>query len=164
MKWLSIDNALVTSGYAVFDNEKLIDYGTFTIKKTLPIERRLNAIMQEINKIYAEHEDIGKIVFEDIQLEHGNVLTFKKLAYVQSAILLWCFYNEMDYEILMPSVWRKILGGSFGRKREEQKQHAIDLINDKFNVKVDSDTADAICIGLAAIKESKSSEIGFNDE
>ena len=91
----------------------------------------------------------------------GNVLTYKHLAYVQAAILMWCDFNQIPYEIYAASHWRKVLGGKFGRKREEQKQHALDLVKDYCGQEVTSDEADAICIGLAAIRERKENTVGF---
>ena len=44
MKYLGIDQALQTTGFAIFDNCNLIDYGTFTIPANKAIDMRLGAI------------------------------------------------------------------------------------------------------------------------
>ena len=157
---LSIDQALQISGYAVFENNKLVEHGTFSIPKSKPIEQRLGKFLEELTNLYHRYE-FEKIIFEDIQEQHKNVVTFKHLAYVQATILNWCYWHDVKYEILAPSVWRKILGGKFGRKREEQKQHAIELVKDYYNIEVTSDEADAICIGKAAIMQGYTTEVAF---
>ena len=160
---LALDQALKVTGYAVFQKDKLIKNGTFQIPAHKSMSQRLLNIVDNLNKIYADYE-FDKIYFEDIQLQAANALTFKHLAYVQATIIMWCGFNNIDYEILPASHWRKILGGKFGRKREEQKQHAVELVKYWYNIDVSSDEADAICLGRAGIQESKQNEVAFNDE
>ena len=151
MKILSLDQAAVTTGWALFENNKLISKGSFTIKKTLPIEVRLWQIQQSLlDVIYKNLNDRNPdiIVFEGIQ-QQSNVETFRKLAMVQAAILLLCYDLGIKYVIYSPSEWRAINGGGYGRKREEQKNAAIIKAKEWYQVDVDSDIADAINIGHA---------------
>lgn len=152
---LSLDQSLRVTGYAVFDDERLIDHGVFSVDEKLPIDRRLNLFMRNVQALYNKHKP-DVICFEDIQ-DQNNVLTFKRLAYVQAAILIYCSIvgGDLRYEIISPSHWRSVLGGGFGRKREDQKRHAIEFVKEKYGIDVDSDTADAICIGTAYIYERK---------
>lgn len=154
---ISLDQALVNTGYAIFKNNKLQSYGSFNIKKSLPIEERLYQLHKELCNVsnIADDEKIDLLVMEDIQLQMGDVTTYKKLAYVQASIMLWCLFQGVKFEIYAPTHWRSVLGGGFGKKREEQKQNAIFYVKNNFGIDVDSDVADAICIGAAAIKERK---------
>ena len=148
---LSLDQAAVTTGWALFENNKLINKGSFTIKKTLPIEVRLWQIQQSLlDVIYKNLNDRNPdiIVFEGIQ-QQSNVETFRKLAMVQAAILLLCYDLGIKYIVYSPSEWRAINGGGYGRKREEQKNAAIVKAKEWYQVEVDSDIADAINIGHA---------------
>lgn len=160
MKILALDQALQITGWAVFDNKKLIAADTFSVSKTAPMERRLLEIYKHLTNLYHEYE-FEKIYFEDIQLQAGNALTYKHLAYAQAAVILWCGHMDMDWSMSAPSHWRKVLGGSFGRKRAEQKRHAIELVQKWYNIEVSSDIADAICIGKAALQEN-SKKVAFN--
>ena len=160
MNILALDQSLKVTAAAVFYDDKLIYHRTYSIKATQKMERRLHDIWTMLNTLTHDW-DIDKIYFEDIQLQAGNVLTYKHLAYVQAAIIMWCDFNQIPYEIYAASHWRKVLGGKFGRKREEQKQHALDLVKDYCDQEVTSDEADAICIGLAAIRERKENVVGF---
>lgn len=150
---LAFDQALRTTGYAVFRGEELADYGTFTVDPSLPMEERLHQLMLNVKSLKAKY-DPDIICFEDIQDQH-NIQTFKTLAHVQAAIMIFCALTKSQYVIMSPSHWRKILGGQFGKKRDEQKAHAQAIVKDRFGIDVDSDTADAICIGLAYIEQQK---------
>lgn len=162
MKFLALDQALGTSGWAVFDDKTLIAADTFSISKTAPMDRRLLEIYKNLTDLYHEYE-FEKIYFEDIQLQAGNALTYKHLAYAQAAIILWCGHMDMDWSMSAPSHWRKVLGGGFGRKRAEQKRYAIQLVQKWYNIEVPSDIADAICIGRAAIQESREKKVAFDE-
>lgn len=162
MKFLALDQALGTSGWAVFDDKTLIAADTFSVSKTAPMDRRLLEIYKNLTDLYHEYE-FEKIYFEDIQLQAGNALTYKHLAYAQAAIILWCGHMSMDWSMSAPSHWRKTLGGNFGRKRAEQKRYAIQLVQKWYNIEVPSDIADAICIGRAAIQESREKKVAFDE-
>ena len=162
MVTLALDQALKTSGCAVFENGKLKEYFTFTIPAHKSMEERLALFFKELTSLHNKYQ-FDELVLEDIQLQR-NTVTFKHLAYVQSIVLLWCYYNQINYYIYSPSEWRKILGGKFGRKRTEQKEHAIELVEKKYKVTVDSDSADAICIGCAHLRKKDEQTVGFGQK
>lgn len=163
MIYLSLDQAMRTTGWAIFENKELKQYGHFTIPSHHPIEQRLNEFMRELNDLYREYE-FDELFFEDIQNQNNNE-TYKKLAYVQATIIIWCYNNNIKFYILSPSHWRSVLkercGISFGRKREEQKQKAIELVQQFFSRMVTSDEADAICLGYAGVCEQGRTESAF---
>jgi Holliday junction resolvasome RuvABC endonuclease subunit len=164
MRLLALDQSLNTTGVAIFDDDKLIKYGTFEIKSNQELGKRLTQFLENLDKLYAAYH-FDAVAYEDIQLQMGNVETYKKLAYIQAMILFWCEKNEKKLYCLSPSHWRKVLkekyGMSWGRKRAEQKQTAIDFIQECYEKEVDSDTADAICIGCAANIEINKNESAF---
>lgn len=114
----------------------------------------------------ALEEDYGfdEIFFEDIQYQN-NAATYRKLSYVQAALIIWCYNADYKFTILAPSHWRGVLkdiyGVSFGRSRPEQKKKAMALVKDHFNLDVPEDTADAICIGLCGIQEREKDRSAF---
>lgn len=164
MRLLALDQASRVTGVAIFDDDKLVKYGTFEIKSNQELGKRLTQFLENLNTLYAAYH-FDAVAYEDIQLQMGNVETYKRLAYVQAMILFWCEKNEKNLYCLSPSHWRKVLkekyGMSWGRKRAEQKQTAIDFIQEHYEKKVDSDTADAICIGCAANIEINKTESAF---
>lgn len=164
MRLLALDQASRVTGVAIFDDDKLVKYGTFEIKSNQELGKRLTQFLENLDKLYAAYH-FDAIAYEDIQLQMGNVETYKKLAYIQAMILFWCEKHEKNLYCLSPSHWRKILkdkyGMSWGRKRVEQKQTAINFIQEHYEKEVDSDTADAICIGCAANIEINKNESAF---
>lgn len=164
MRLLALDQASRVTGVAIFDNDKLVKYGTFEIKSNQELGKRLTQFLENLDKLYAAYH-FDAVAYEDIQLQMGNVETYKKLAYIQAMILFWCEKHEKNLYCLSPSHWRKILkdkyGMSWGRKRAEQKQTAIDFIQEHYEKEVDSDTADAICIGCAANIEINKNKSAF---
>ena len=159
MRILALDQALVTTGWAVIEDGKLVDHGTFSTNTSHSLGDRLKYIWEKVDFLFHNY-NADYIAFEDIQNQHNND-TFKRLAYVQATICLWCAWNSRDYSILAPSHWRKVLGGGFGRKRQEQKEAAIKYVKDNCGESVSSDEADAICIGLAYYKESQKNKSAF---
>ena len=164
MRLLALDQASRVTGVAIFDDDKLVKYGTFEIKSNQELGKRLTQFLENLDKLYAAYH-FDAVAYEDIQLQMGNVETYKKLAYIQAMILFWCEKHEKNLYCLSPSHWRKILkdkyGMSWGKKRAEQKQTAIDFIQEHYKKEVDSDTADAICIGCAANIEINKNESAF---
>lgn len=164
MRLLALDQASRVTGVAIFDDDKLVKYGIFEIKSNQELGKRLTQFLENLDKLYAAYH-FDAVAYEDIQLQMGNVETYKKLAYIQAMILFWCEKHEKNLYCLSPSHWRKVLkdkyGMSWGRKRAEQKQTAIDFIQEHYKKEVDSDTADAICIGCAANIEINRTESAF---
>lgn len=162
MEYLAFDQSMKCSGWSYFKDDNLMDCGKFSINPELPLEERLACFYTKLDALLEETRVTApRILFEDIQMQMGNVKTYSRLAYIQAILLFWCHNHQLKYAILSPSHWRKVLGGSWGRKREEQKQHAIDFVKERYGIDVDSDTADAICIGYAGIQEQKQEEGGF---
>lgn len=162
-KYLALDQSLRTSGYAIFEDDKLDSWGIFTTNPKHDVGKRLRTIIENIEEIIQE-EKIEYLFFEDIQNQANNQ-TYKSLAHVQGAIYLLCAAKGIQYTVLSPSHWRSILkekcGIKFGRKRTEQKEIAINFVRQRYNKEVSSDEADAICLGLAGILENGKNESAF---
>lgn len=61
-------------------------------------------------------------------------------------------YKKIDIEYIYPSSWRASIGIKTGRgiKRTTLKQKDIEFVKEKWNLDVNDDEADAICIGFAS--------------
>lgn len=163
MIYLALDQALQISGYAIFEDDKLIKWGTFSTKASDPIEERLLTIQYKMALLNQDYK-IDYIFFEDTQ-KQVNLDTYKRLCYVQSAIMLFCQQLHIKYSILSPSHWRKILKDKYkinwGRKREEQKKAALEWVRQEYNGNFTTDSADAICIGRAGLIELNQNQSAF---
>lgn len=156
-KILAFDQASRTSGYSVFDNGKLIDYGKFTYDDS-DFGVRLYKIREKVNALIEKHEP-DEVIFEDIQLQANvgnNVDTFKKLAEVFGVIYELVTEKNIPNQAVLASVWKSTLGIK-GRDRAAQKANAQNYVLQNFGVKATQDECDAICIGAHAIKKSVAS-------
>jgi Holliday junction resolvasome RuvABC endonuclease subunit len=149
---LAIDQASVTSGYAIFKDGKLVDYGKFTFNDDV-IAERLVKIRTKVLELIAEH-DIDEVAFEDIQMQGNvanNVQTFKVLSEVFGVISETLQEKKMKYTVVMSGTWKSTLGIK-GRTRPEQKRNAQEYVLNKYGVKAIQDVCDAICIGAHVLK------------
>ena len=152
MRLLALDQASKTSGYAIFEDNKLITHGHFTFEDAI-LGQRLLKIRQKVDSLIAEY-NINFVVFEDIQLQSNvgnNVSTYKALAEVIGVISELLEEKDMKYECLLASQWKSILGIK-GKTRPEQKRNSQEYVLNNCRVKATQDEADSINIGLAFLK------------
>lgn len=156
MNIMSLDLSTKSSGWAIFKEEELVDYGCIT-SASLDLIKRIY-IMQNGIKEALKNTDIkiDKIIVEEVRPEGGygvgNQKTHKALMWLQAAIAFMLHDNfSIEIEYIYPSSWRSTLElktGS-GIKRVALKQADIDYVKNKYNIEVNDDIADAICIGCA---------------
>ena len=149
---LAIDQASVTSGFAVFKDGELVDYGKFTFNDDV-IAERLVKIRAKVLELIEQH-DIDEVAFEDIQMQGNvanNVQTFKILSEVFGVISETLQEKKMKYTVVMSGTWKSTLGIK-GRTRPEQKRNAQEYVLNTYNVKAIQDVCDAICIGAHVLK------------
>lgn len=148
---LALDQSSKCTGWSIFKDGVLHEYGHFTFNDT-NIGDRLCKIRTKILNLIDDYR-IDEIIFEDIQLQedaHNNVKTFKILAEVYGIVDQLCYEYKIPCQSVMASSWKSKLGIK-GRKREEQKQNALNFISSKYHIQPTQDEADAICIGLYAV-------------
>lgn len=156
MRLLALDQATVITGWAVFEDEKLIDYGKFKAEHNR-MGDRLYYIRKQIEQLIEKYS-INEIVFEDIQLQSNvvnNVDTFKKLAEVFGVVEELCVEHQLPHSTLLASSWKSELSIK-GKDRAEQKKAAQNWVINAYGIKPTQDTCDAICIGVAHIRKENS--------
>lgn len=162
MKILALDQSTRVTGWAVFADGALQEYGKFDAENAgADIGKRLTYIKDKVKALIDKH-DIQKVLIEEIQLQNtvgNNVVTYKKLAYVQAIIIQLLDEIKMPYEIVASSSWKSTLGIK-GRARAEQKKNAQLYVNTTYGIKATQDECDAICIGAHYTK--KPSDDGFD--
>lgn len=146
MRILAFDQASRTSGYAVFDDDKLVDYGKFTFEDT-DFGMRLLRIRERVDTLIEKYQP-NKVYFEDIQLQ-DNVETFKKLAEVFGVIDELLTEKDMPHEAILSVTWKSALNIK-GKLRADQKRNAQKWVINTYNIKPTQDECDAICIGKYA--------------
>jgi len=152
MRVLVLDQAK-TTGYAIYDNDKLMEYGVIEIgKKNMVYEEMLPVAKVEFANLIGKVRP-DKIVLEDIQLQNGNVSTYKKLAMLMGVLI--CLLHEMSlpHEMVSPTRWQCGLGIK-GKKRAEKKANTVLFVKETFSIDdISEDEADAIAMGLYVLQK-----------
>lgn len=156
MKTLSLDLSTKSTGIAIFENQELIFY-TCIQAGSANLYKRIDKMVSEIDKILNNY-NIDNIIIEDVvpdDVRH-NQTVYKPLIYLQGFIMHLLNrhgFNKNDIKFYTASEWRKKCGIHTGRgiKRESLKPRDIQFVKDQFEISVNDDIADAICIGFAAV-------------
>jgi Holliday junction resolvasome RuvABC endonuclease subunit len=149
---LAIDQSSRTSGWAIFDDKILENYGKFHYDDLDPILRIIK-LKSDIKNLVLQN-NIDEIILEDIQ-QQASVTTYKILAYVLGNLETLFAENGWKYQLTSSSTWKSFCGVK-GKGRAEQKKNAQLFVLDTFGVKTIQDTVDAICIGWSKVHEKDS--------
>jgi hypothetical protein len=81
------------------------------------------------------------------------------------AFLVHDEFNNLPIEYIYPSSWRAKLGIKNGRgiKRTTLKEADIAFVKEKYNIDVNDDIADAICIGLSYFTPEDNNRIDWGE-
>lgn len=167
MIYLSFDASTKSTGYSVFDDDNLVEYGLIRPNLKNPYDR-IEYIYKRCMEIFEKY-DIGCVFIEDVPLSSAvNKKVAEKLILLQGTIYSLCIQYDCTFMQLEPSHWRKLAGVCAEKNRRElQKKAAIDLVNRIYSFKYkwidkkyddengDSDVCEAILIGIAGKKKIK---------
>lgn len=156
MKILALDQSSRVSGWAVFDDGELIEYGKIDLSKESQIGERLHKLRQLIFNMIKEL-NIDKVILEDIYMDGqkiNNIQTFKVLAEVFGVLFELCIDLNIPVEAVLAGTWKSTLNIK-GKTRPEQKRAAQAWVQENYGLKVVQDIADAICIGSHYLKTNK---------
>lgn len=154
MKILSLDLSTKSSGWAIFDNGILITSGCITASST-DLLKRINIMIDELKKVVEQYQP-DKVIAEEVRPENGmqNLKTHRALMWLQGgiALMLYDYNKKLEIELIYPSSWRAAIGIKTGRgiKRTSLKEKDIQFVKENYNLDVNDDEADAICIGYAS--------------
>lgn len=161
---LAFDQASITSGWSVFDNEELIGYGKWSSDGSKSTERIAKTKYWIASMIKKWKPD--EVIFEDIQLHSFQkngmtgdaVITFKKLAHLQGVLKNYCYEMGLPYQVVPPATWRAYSEVK-GKERTDKKRSAQLIVKKYYDVSVTQDEADALLIGRWAAAQHKKTEI-----
>lgn len=155
---LSLDASTKNTGWAVFQDTKLIDYGCISDNSKNRL-KRIKYQTKEIEKIVKKY-NFKNIVMEEVRppTDHmTNENTWKALMWLQASInlMLYDIGADVDIQYFYPSEWRKKCGIRNGKgvKRSQAKQYDIEFVENEYNINLhnNDDIADAIGIGHAYV-------------
>ena len=155
MRILALDQSSRVSGWAVYDENTLEQYGKFDVSKTYELGERLHLIRTMVHKMIQDF-NIDKVILEDIYMDGqrvNNVQTFKALAEVFGVLFELCVDLDIPVEAVLSGTWKSTLGIT-GRTRPEQKRAAQAWVSKNYGIKATQDEVDAICIGAHIIRQN----------
>ena len=147
MKILTLDLSTHSSGFCAGQDEKIQQHGYITASQK-DVVKRIIKMRNQIGKIIQKHNPI-KIVMEQVRPQ-VNSHTNKVLMWLQAAIVIAAYEinPKIECKFINASEWRAAIKIKQGRgiKRDEVKSRDIQYVQSKYNIKVNDDQADAICI------------------
>lgn len=146
MKILSLDLSTRSSGYAVWVNGKLKEYGTIKNSSEDFLERG-NYMAENVRLLVLKHGKFDKVVVEELK-----VITNQKVLVMLGIVngLVLRELSDTEVTFVPPTAWRKTF--HLNGKRSDAKRKAIAFVKGKgIDVKND-DEAEAILIGKYYIK------------
>ncbi|MCI7527360.1 MAG: hypothetical protein MSA65_03560 [Mollicutes bacterium] len=172
-KILALDLSTKSTGCAILNKEtKFLDgFYCFTASSS-DVIKRIKKITQEIKKILINYKDIDTIVLEEVRPNDfgsgvGNLHTQKVLMWLQGAVVMM-LHDELPtakIEYIYPSEWRSACGISTGRglRRTALKSADISFVKKHFQIDVNDDIADAICIAIGFLNKKQEEQNQDNE-
>lgn len=164
---IGLDASTTCTGYGVFENNKLIDYGAIKPKGEHWKDRLINEgpVLRELFEKYRPDQ----IYMEDVPLMGKQMSTLVILGAVQGYILGIAVSMGIPIKFVLPSVWRSHLGlydgTKTGQKKDMMKQKAVEKVNQLFELnlqwvkpksaKNEDDIAEGILIAYSQLKVGK---------
>lgn len=148
VKMISMDTSTTCTGVAIWKNAKLSKH--FCIRTDKKSETKADDMIEKIVALIRK-ENPQIIICEGLNVVN-NVAVAKNLAKIIGAIKGVCEFNDMFYDVLAPSQWRKLVcdGNMPPKKREDLKPWDIDRVKTLFKFMPENDDeADAVLIGEA---------------
>jgi len=165
---LALDAATNVTGYAIFDDGELVNYGTFKTDPDKPTTERINEVKKWLQAVITaiEPDFCG---LEQIQLQQFGkgqfqVELYRALANLQGVLLDTLFEACIDHDLVYVSAWRKYCNVGDGQGRENKKKLAQAKVKEWYQQDCTQDEADAICIGKYFVHLLKNNKVKWGED
>lgn len=162
MKILTLDLSTKSSGYCFGQDTIFKQHGCITASSRVVEQRIIKMRDQVITLICRYNPD--KIIMEQVRPQ-VNSHTNKVLMWLQGIIVVAAYECKKSIQIqfIGASEWRAAIKIKQGRgvKRQQVKTFDIQYVKDKYNITVNDDEADAICIFDSYWQKNDNNEINW---
>lgn len=159
---IAIDASTKSTGVAIFKDKELVEKYNF-VNNAQGVLKRIKFMTDKIEEVYKQYKpEQCQIVMEQVIPDNlndakwtRNQNTFKALFYLQAAIVLMFDHYNLEVELVGASTWRKWCGiKQGGANRETLKFRDVEFVKKNYNLEVNDDVADAICLGHGKINHT----------
>jgi Holliday junction resolvasome RuvABC endonuclease subunit len=144
MRIAGIDASTNKTGIAIFVDGKYETHTLIDLHKIKDPDVRIPNMMVSICDYLDEHK-VDRVIMEESILK-TNIDTVKKLSNLAGAVMYYTAVNGIEFELALPSVWRKRIGLTQGKtvKRETLKAEAILVVKQEYDMDITDDECEAI--------------------
>lgn len=146
MKIIGIDASTNKTGIAVFCDGTYVEHTLIDLHKIRDSGERIPKMMLAICD-YLDKYDVDKIIIEE-SLMTNNISTVKMLSNIAGAVMYYAASRNIEFQLDLPSVWRKRIGLTQGRtvKRDVLKAEAIAAVKQEYGLDLSDDECESILI------------------
>lgn len=158
-KLLALDQASYTTGYAIFEDDELIEINHFDCVGD-ELGERLRQFRCNIDNLIDQH-NITEVAFEDVQFQENKggkevgIKTYKMLSEVYGVLEELLVEKDVSYTIIPPIVWKATFKIA-GKGRKQEKALAQAEVLRRYGLSCSEDEADAACLGTHYIIKKNS--------
>ena len=150
---IAFDQATYKMGMSIWEDGKLVYWDLFQFSDNDLVDRLLK-IKRLLNEVVIPLWQPDYLVFEDIQEQHGGVVTFKILAMLLGICVTTAKEHNIEYTTVAPVVWRKTFASVSGGRAAE-KSWAVKKVHELTGQIINEDTSEAILIGYSVAQKVK---------
>lgn len=116
---LGLDMSSKKSGYALFINKKLFDYGLWELDSDKETDwRKRIAYMANCVGRYCETHNVTKIYAEDVPPTLDNSQTVKVLSALQGMLIACAVLHNIDIQFIPVKTWKQKIGINLASSKE----------------------------------------------
>lgn len=119
MKVLSLDMASQKTGYALYNDSQLIDYGLWDLSQTKEKDwrKRITIMAQHISD-FCDGQDIDMILAEDVVPSLNNSQTVKVLSALQGMLISLGIAHKIEVKFVSVTTWKSKLNLQLDKSSE----------------------------------------------
>lgn len=153
---MGLDISTQATGWSVFNDNQLMDYGVILASST-NVYNRIEKITAELEELVKKYSPNYILAEEPLPVFSGhNINTYRMLTFCHGSICLMLNRYRLDMHLSTSSAWRKKVGIKTGRNvtRTELKKQSIAKAKELFNIDTKSDDlAEGVLIGYSEAME-----------
>lgn len=146
MKIIGIDASTNKTGISIFVDGKYEAHTLIDLHKIKNSNERIPKMMLAICDYIGQHH-VDKIIMEESMMTN-NISTVKMLSNLAGAIMYYAAVNGIEFELVLPTAWRKKIGLSQSNKikRDVLKAEAVLAVKQEYGLCVTDDEAESLLI------------------